>query len=70
MPGPRLEAGIAGFLAELLHGRALVFGFGIVASWTPNPTQAWVRSLVTHAVFGLSLYVGALIFNPALGLLS
>jgi hypothetical protein len=36
------------------------FGLGIVASRTPNPTQARLKSLVTHIVFGLGLYVCAL----------
>lgn len=36
------------------------FGLGIAASRTPKPAQARLKSLVTHAVFGLGLYVGAL----------
>ena len=36
------------------------FGLGIAASRTPNPTQARLKSLVTHAVFGVGLYVCAL----------
>jgi len=35
-------------------------GFGVAASRTPNPTQARLKSLVTHTVFGLGLYVCAL----------
>ena len=35
-------------------------GFGIAASKTPNPTQARLKSLMTHIVFGLGLYVCAL----------
>ena len=35
-------------------------GFGIAASRTPNPTQARLKSLMTHIVFGLGLYVCAL----------
>jgi hypothetical protein len=35
-------------------------GLGIAASRTPNPTQARVKSLVTHIVFGVGLYVCAL----------
>ncbi|HKH44023.1 MAG TPA: DUF2938 family protein [Thermoanaerobaculia bacterium] len=35
-------------------------GIGIAASRTPNPTQARLKSLVTHTVFGLGLYVCAL----------
>jgi uncharacterized membrane protein YagU involved in acid resistance len=36
------------------------FGLGIAASRTPNPTQARLKSLMTHAVFGVGLYVCAL----------
>ena len=38
-------------------------GFGIAASRTPNPTQARLKSLVTHTVFGLGLYVSALVVS-------
>jgi hypothetical protein len=36
------------------------FGLGIAASRTPKPTQARLKSLVTHTVFGVGLYVCAL----------
>ena len=36
------------------------FGLGIAASRTPKPTQARLKSLVTHIVFGVGLYVCAL----------
>jgi hypothetical protein len=36
------------------------FGLGIASSRTPNPTQARLKSLVTHSVFGVGLYVCAL----------
>jgi len=36
------------------------FGLGIAASRTPNPTQARLKSLMTHTVFGVGLYVCAL----------
>jgi hypothetical protein len=35
-------------------------GLGIAASRTPHPTQARLKSLVTHTVFGVGLYVCAL----------
>ena len=35
-------------------------GLGIAASRTPSPTKARLKSLVTHTVFGLGLYVCAL----------
>jgi hypothetical protein len=31
-------------------------GFGVAASKTANPTQARLKSLATHAVFGVGLY--------------
>jgi DUF2938 family protein len=36
------------------------FGLGIAASRAPNPTQARLKSLATHIVFGLGLYLSAL----------
>jgi hypothetical protein len=35
-------------------------GLGVAASRTPNPTQARLKSLLTHTVFGVGLYVSAL----------
>jgi uncharacterized membrane protein YagU involved in acid resistance len=35
------------------------FGVGIAASKAPNPTQARLKSLMTHTVFGIGLYVCA-----------
>jgi len=35
-------------------------GLGIAASRTPKPTQARLKSLATHTVFGIGLYVSAL----------
>jgi len=42
------------------------FGFGIAASRTPNPTQARLRSLMAHTVFGVGLYVCAFGLSYAL----
>jgi len=36
------------------------FGLGIAASRAPNPTQARLKSLMTHIVFGIGLYACAL----------
>jgi len=36
------------------------FGLGVAASRTPKPTQARLKSLATHAVFGVGLYACAL----------
>lgn len=35
-------------------------GLGIASSKAPNPTQARLKSLMTHTVFGIGLYVCAL----------
>ena len=43
-------------------------GLGIAASRTPKPTQARLKSLVTHTVFGVGLYVCALGVSYALRL--
>jgi hypothetical protein len=57
-------------LPALLYGIATVvfpffimqpsLGLGIASSRTPNPTQARLKSLVTHIVFGAGLYICAL----------
>ena len=36
------------------------FGLGVAASKTPKPAQARLKSLMTHTVFGIGLYLGAL----------
>ena len=41
-------------------------GLGFAASKTPNPTMARLKSLATHTVFGIGLYVFACVFD-ALG---
>jgi len=38
-------------------------GLGIAASKTPKPTQARMKSLATHTVFGVGLYVSALVVS-------
>jgi hypothetical protein len=35
-------------------------GLGIAASRTPKPMQARLKSIVTHTVFGVGLYLSAL----------
>jgi len=39
------------------------FGLGFAASKTSNPTQARLRSLMNHAVFGVGLYLFGLLVN-------
>ena len=36
------------------------FGLGIAASRTPSPTHARLRSMLSHGLFGLGLYLSAL----------
>jgi hypothetical protein len=42
------------------------FGLGIASSKTPNPTRARLKSLMTHTVFGLGLYLSALLLSALL----
>jgi hypothetical protein len=42
------------------------FGLGIAASKAPKPTQARLKSLMTHTVFGLGLYLWAVLLGPLL----
>lgn len=39
------------------------FGLGMAASNTSNPTQARLRSLMNHSVFGAGLYLFGLLVN-------
>ena len=58
------------FLPALLMGIGTVpipyfimqpaLGLGVAAAKTPHPTQARLKSLVTHTVFGIGLYLSAL----------
>jgi len=41
-------------------------GLGIAASKTPRPAQARLKSLVTHTVFGIGLYLCALVVSHLL----
>ena len=42
------------------------FGLGIAASKTPNPAQARLKSLMTHTVFGVGLYIWASLLSRLL----
>src|SRR5262245_15643998 len=64
---PALVFGVVtvGFPFFIMHPS---FGLGIASSRTPNPMQARLRSLMNHAVFGVGLYLSALVtgfFLPA-----
>jgi hypothetical protein len=39
------------------------FGLGLAASKAPDPMQARLRSLMNHAVFGVGLYLSALVMS-------
>ena len=61
-PGPALIVGIGSVLAPFLVMQPGM-GAGIAASRTPRPAAARLQSLVTHAIFGLGLYVTAWLIN-------
>jgi hypothetical protein len=42
------------------------FGLGVAASKAPKPNQARLKSLMTHTVFGLGLYLSALLLSRVL----
>ncbi len=60
-------------LPALLYGIATVvfplfimqpaLGFGIASSKTPNPTKARLKSIATHTVFGVCMYLCAIGIN-------
>lgn len=62
-PGPALALGLATVLAPFLLMQPGM-GAGIAARRTPRPAMARVHSLATHAVFGLGLYLAALLLRP------
>jgi hypothetical protein len=64
-PGPALLVGVATVVAPFLILQPGL-GAGIAASKTPKPNVARLRSLVTHASFGIGMYVAALILAPLL----
>jgi len=57
---PALIVGIGSILAPFLIMQP-AFGFGIAASKTPSPWVARLRSLITHTVFALGLYLSGLV---------
>ena len=56
---PALLFGVGTVLAPFLIMQPS-FGLGIAASRTPAPTQARLRSLMSHTAFGVGLFVCAL----------
>lgn len=60
--GPALAVGIGSVAAPFLMMQPGM-GAGIAARRTPRPNAARLQSLVTHTVFGLGLYLTALVTN-------
>ncbi len=61
-PGPALLLGIATVAAPFLLMQPGM-GAGIAASRTPNPTAARLHSVLTHAIFGVSLFASGWAFS-------
>lgn len=55
---PALVFGVATVLMPFFIMQP-AFGLGLAASKTSNPTQARLRSLMNHVVFGIGLYLSA-----------
>jgi hypothetical protein len=60
--GPALLVGIGTVAAPFLVMQPGM-GAGIAASRTPRPNAARLQSLITHAVFGLGLFLAASLVN-------
>jgi len=63
---PAIIFGVVTILAPFLIMQPAL-GFGIAASKTSNPTQARLRSLMNHTVFGIGLYLFGWLVNWLLG---
>ncbi|MBB3120905.1 DUF2938 domain-containing protein [Pseudoduganella violacea] len=59
-PLPAIMVGVATVLAPFLIMQP-AFGMGVAASRTPAPAIARLRSLLNHTVFGVGLYLAALL---------
>jgi len=62
---PALAFGIVTVLVPFFTMQP-AFGLGIAASKTPNPNQARLKSLMTHTVFGMGLYIWAYLLRHLL----
>lgn len=62
---PALAFGIATTLVPFFIMQPS-FGLGFAASKTPNPNKARLKSLMTHTVFGVGLYVWAYLLSHVL----
>lgn len=63
-PAPALGFGLLTAVFPLLVLQPLI-GAGVAASRTPDPSAARLRSLGSHLVFGLGLYLSALAWAAA-----
>jgi hypothetical protein len=61
--GPALTVGIATVAAPFLLMQPGM-GAGIAAAKTPHPASARLQSFITHAVFGLGLYLTGWVAHP------
>ena len=59
---PALAFGIATTIVPFFTMQP-AFGLGIASSKTPNPNKARLKSLTTHTVFGVGLYLWAYFFS-------
>jgi len=59
---PALAVGIGTVVAPLLVVQPAM-GAGFLASRTPSPLRSCMRSVATHAVFGLGLYLAAVLLS-------
>jgi hypothetical protein len=62
---PALIVGVGTVIAPFLILQPAM-GAGIAASKTPRPNTARLRSVLTHTVFGIGLYLSALLWSVAL----
>ena len=61
---PAMLVGIASVSAPFLLMQPGM-GLGVAASRTPNPAKSRLRSLITHAVFGIGLYAAGWLLHLA-----
>lgn len=62
---PALMFGVATVLVPLFTMQP-AFGLGVAASKTPHPNKARLKSLMTHTLFGVGLYVAASLLRGVL----
>ncbi|MGG5576146.1 DUF2938 domain-containing protein [Myroides sp. C15-4] len=64
---PALAVGIGTTVAPFFMMQP-AFGFGIAAAKTPQPNTARSRSLLTHTIYGIGLYIGGWLLHVLLAL--